>query len=175
MLHSDIQLRLAVPTDPTLQTTGATSHLRSESEFQYRARARPGHSRYQRRRPRPAQSNHQRDARCQLQLGRLRRGLSPRVSSTSTTTPASKKLAACSSKAPPWSRFTARFTRARSPSSCVIRTSIRDAREPYGSIRPVDEDWKASRLFWRACLARLEYQSRDDPRQDREGNRESTL
>ena len=42
MLHSDIQMRLAVATDPTLETTGAVRDLRPEHQFQHRSWVRPG-------------------------------------------------------------------------------------------------------------------------------------
>ena len=51
MLHSDIQMRLAVASDPALETTGAAVHLRPEPQFQHRSRFRPGDPPHQCRQP----------------------------------------------------------------------------------------------------------------------------
>ena len=71
MLHSDIQVRLAVPTDPSLETTGASTIFDRNINSNTVLGLDLASSDHQCRQRRQTQRDLQRDPRSQLEFGRL--------------------------------------------------------------------------------------------------------
>ena len=167
MLHSDIQLRLAVPTDPC-----ASDHRRQRVIFDRNLNsntvlgldlATPVTNVDGRGRP-----NHITSVTLDVNAssGTYDEGFAQGVIDIHYY-PSAKKPAACSSKAPLWSRSTARSTRAGSPSSCEIRTSIRDARVPSRFDTPCRRGMEGVSLrsgVQSRCPSRIPVSGRSTPR-----------